>query len=993
MPVLITCFRSLALSTGPSLMKMDYNMIRILLFLTLICTSIISAQDYQLIEDKAKVPILSPTFKDRQTLKLRLSNGLEAYLVSDPNEDQSSAALVVKTGSWEDPQAYPGIAHFLEHMLFLGTKKYPDESEFDFFVAEHGGQTNAFTSDDFTAYVFAINSNAFAEALDRFSQFFIAPLFNPSGVARELQAIDQEYAKNIENDNVREYQVYKELNNPAHPNHAFSMGNKDTLSKVSQETLKQWHNEHYSANRMRLVVHSTLPMDELVKIVTEDFKEIPNQNLPDLHINEEMLREDVKGHMVYIEPITRMRRLSLIWNLPAKFNAMRETKPELIVCKVLENQGKGSLLNELRRERLAENVHCGGRRIGSDNFEFVIEIDLTDAGVREVDKVILRCFQAIADFKKKGVPQHLFDELHQIATLSYQYQDRNSTFENILKEAEWIAGEDISTYPEQTLIIQKFDPQAVSDLLNYLTPESCIFSLIAPTALTKVPLDHKERWINVPYAVKDIAPEKMRVFSSIASSAFSLPALNPFLPEKLNLAVQKNIKATSEQIPHPDVLFDNETAKIYFARDLRYLVPKINWIFHIKTPAIDVAKSDSIVLGDLYVKHINEALSDFSFPATLAGLEFSIERKNNGINVSIEGYSDKARRLAIEIIKTLKEAHVHEQKFKLYKSSLIRQYQNTDLENPLLQAYDIFKSIIYQKYTTDKNKLLAIRKITFDQFDQFSRSIFNSVYIEGMLYGNMTKPEAKELVQQIVSTLDSKPYLKNDQLKEAVIVLPEDTGPYYLESKTKTQGNAVILSIESLPYTFQSRAAQQILMQAMKDPFFAELRTKQQTGYIVDSQADEFELHLFNTFLVQSNSHEGRDLLARFELFIENFLQEIENSISEQRFNKIKEALLITLRQAPKNISEMGNLLHKLAFKFEGDFNWIEKRIKGLEALSYSDFIILARKSLGKQNKRRLGIVLNGIIPMDNTIQYQKIGNILQLRKLASFDLGPGVVP
>jgi insulysin len=308
---------------------------------------------------------------------------------------------------------------------------------------------------------------------------------------------------------------------------------------------------------MRLIVNSTLPLDELVKIVVEDFKEIPNHHLSEQQIDEEMILNDVKGHMIYIEPITHMRRLSLVWNLPGKFSAMRATKPELIACYILNNQGKGSLLNELKRERLAEDIHCSGNRMGS-NFEFAIEIELTDAGVKDVNKVILKCFQAIAKFKEKGIPQHLFDELHQMTTLSYQFQEREHPFETILKEAESIAEEDMSTYPERTYLIEKFDPKAVNDLLSYLTPDTCIYSLIAPTTLTKVALDRKERWLNVAYTIKAIPTETLRAWNSISTSSyFNLPGANPFLPEKMNLSVQKNVKSPSQQIPHPELLFDN----------------------------------------------------------------------------------------------------------------------------------------------------------------------------------------------------------------------------------------------------------------------------------------------------------------------------------------------------------------------------------------------------------------------------------------------------
>ena len=64
------------------------------------------------------------------------------------------------------------MAHFLEHMLFLGTKKYPNKSHYCRFITEHGGTYNAFTSNDATSYMFAIDNKAFAQAIDRFASFF-----------------------------------------------------------------------------------------------------------------------------------------------------------------------------------------------------------------------------------------------------------------------------------------------------------------------------------------------------------------------------------------------------------------------------------------------------------------------------------------------------------------------------------------------------------------------------------------------------------------------------------------------------------------------------------------------------------------------------------------------------------------------------------------------------------------------------------------------------
>ena len=64
---------------------------------------------FQMIEDTMTIPILTPSMNERKIAKLRLDNGLEAYLISDPHTSDSAAALSVEVGSWHDPEDYPGM--------------------------------------------------------------------------------------------------------------------------------------------------------------------------------------------------------------------------------------------------------------------------------------------------------------------------------------------------------------------------------------------------------------------------------------------------------------------------------------------------------------------------------------------------------------------------------------------------------------------------------------------------------------------------------------------------------------------------------------------------------------------------------------------------------------------------------------------------------------------------------------------------------------------
>ena len=111
---------------------------------------------------------------------LTLENQLRVLLIEDTRCEKSAAALAVNVGHFQDPPDRLGMAHFLEHMLFLGTERYPDAGEYQAFISRHGGSNNAWTGTEFTNYYFDIRHHAFAEGLHRFSQFFICPTLDPA---------------------------------------------------------------------------------------------------------------------------------------------------------------------------------------------------------------------------------------------------------------------------------------------------------------------------------------------------------------------------------------------------------------------------------------------------------------------------------------------------------------------------------------------------------------------------------------------------------------------------------------------------------------------------------------------------------------------------------------------------------------------------------------------------------------------------------------------
>jgi insulysin len=946
--------------------------------------------EYTILENLAKEAILTPSLQGRQVLKLRLNNGLEAVLISDPLAELSAAALTVKTGSWQDYKDYPGIAHFLEHMLFLGTKKYPQESGYQHFIAENGGTTNAFTTNDFTSYLFSVNNQAFDEALDRFSEFFKEPLFNPSGVARELQAIDQEYAKNVQNDQIRAMYVMKEIANDQHPYHEFGMGNSKTLSKVSQKTLVDWYDSHYSANLMRLIVYSKLPLENLKDLVVRDFSDIINKKIepmktPTVSIN--VLGSVPK--MYYIEPVKTLRDLTLIWNLPEKFADVLDKQPESVVCHVFGDEGEGSLLAALKHMELAESLGCGSVKIGPGSQVFYISVDLTDEGVKQMDAVIEKIFQAIAGLKKTEIPKYLFDDVQQIAKNKYRYKNREDMFETVMNDAMKLPYEDIQTFPVNSMIPLNFDPTLIQELLGFLTPVNAGYFLLAPSTLTGVTPNSTEKWLDVKYSSKPIAKSTLEKWQkAIPSRDITVTPLNSFIPK--NLSILNTTKSDEIiPVPKPEIVMDSPYAKIYFAKDTAFGAPEIYFSFEIKTPSVKSGIAESVVLADLYVKALKDALNKLSYPATVAGLHYDIQRTDNGISITIDGFNDNAELLFQEIVKQLNHVDITEEKFAIYKESLRNDYENSYKSSPLKAASDVMKSALYKDYTMESEKSEAIKNIDFQTFKKFLLPLFEKTYVEGLMYGNMNDGTASKIASHLLDLLPKNVYPKNERQEKQVVVLPENTGPYFIEKQVDVQGNAIILLIEQSLFTLKGRAAQQILMQAVSGPFFSTLRTKQQTGYIVDSTNEELEKKLFNLFVIQSNTHDPEILLARIELFIEGFNQEIgQTNLTLENFETIKKALIQNLTHSYNNPKTLGELLKNLAFKYDGDFDWMNKRIQAFHDLTYDEFLDIAKKFFAKENKQRLAILIDGVIPKDKTLNYIKLQTINQLRKLSTYSSG-----
>ena len=271
-------------------------------------------------------------------------------------------------------------------MIFLGTEKYPAEGHYEKFLSDNGGWDNAATGEDYTYYYFEVKNEVLEKSLDIFSHFFKTPLFTADGTDREMNAVDNEFKKNLSSESRRSSQIEKSvLAAEGSRLKAFSTGNLESLKVPNiREHLIKYYEERYSSNLMSLCLVGNYSLDELEKFARENFSEVVDKDLKlDDFSKDPMYDDTTLGHIVQFIPIKESRELTLVWSRLPSIRKMWDGSPLNYVSFVLGHEGKNSLLSELVRQDLAVGLSSGPHERLQHTFSgFEIEVELTEKGMK-----------------------------------------------------------------------------------------------------------------------------------------------------------------------------------------------------------------------------------------------------------------------------------------------------------------------------------------------------------------------------------------------------------------------------------------------------------------------------------------------------------------------------------------------------------------------------------------------------------------------------------
>ncbi|KAJ2657298.1 metalloprotease [Coemansia sp. RSA 1199] len=875
---------------------------------------------------------------------IRLTNGLVAMVVHDEEESKACAALDVNVGSLADPQELQGLAHFCEHLLFMGTKKYPKENDYNAYLSAHGGYSNAYTDLEDTCYYFEVRYDALGGALDRFSQFFIEPLFTADCTDREVKAVDSEHKKNIQNDMWRQYQLEKELSSPDHPFSMFATGNYDTLSGAARrlgvdlrERLLDFHAKYYSADIMRLVVVGRDSLDQLTEWVVSKFSGIQSKGLTKPLFKGHPLTAREMGQMIYLKSIREQRTLDLTFALP-DLKPYHRSKPAQYLGSLLGHEGRGSILSCLRKRGWATTIVAGRAPTSAEGFDmFKITVSLTEPGLEHYTDVVRMVFAYIQLLQSERPQRWFHDELRRISEIEYRFMEKYeavalasnlaSVMQNRYLSAECILSDAVR--------LKDFDEDLLVWTQGFLRPDNVRIVLAARDL--DVEFDRTEKHYELDFRTEPISEQLMQdIRGDLEYDELHLPEPNQFIPDNMEVKNQRRGDAVCDA---PTLLKMAEGLELWFKQDDRFFLPRGNVRVNIETPRAYESPLSS-VFNQLFMMVLKDTLTEITYDAEIAGLWFEIRDTIEGIVVHIDGFNDKLLQLLEILVKTLRTCKVERTQFEVYSREVKKKLDNARHSEPYghVQTNTSFLNQGFMWRFMDK--LAAFDLVTMDRLQLFIDSLFEQTRVQMLVTGNFDESEALAAADMVKTLLGSQAL--PEYARRVPRALLHEPGVYVHHALMPEKGNVnscVDYSVYAgMTSDRRGRVVLDLLSLIMQEPFFDQLRTKEQLGYITYSTERKYNGgHMTLRLLVQS---EASPIYVRMRIdqFLSGFRERLEEMTLE-KFDGYVSSLRVAREEKIKNLFEESGRLWRHVSSGYYEFDRIATDIEILSTVTQHELL------------------------------------------------------
>ncbi|WIA09303.1 hypothetical protein OEZ85_008710 [Tetradesmus obliquus] len=580
------------------------------------------------------VAVHKPRCDRRQYQHAELINGVRVLVIQDLDAVYAAASANVQVGYFDDPPSLPGAAHFVEHMVHLGSKQFPDEKEYKAFLAQHGGSSNASTSMVHTRYHFKVHAEALPGALARFGAMLSAPLIAHNSCAREVENVHAEYSRNTNSDGRKLLQLRRSLCLPPYSN--FSTGSIATLWEGPQQhgadvagMLRQLWQQHYRAGFTCVAVVG--PQD-------------PRQLLQAL--------------LVRVLPQRDLRELQLCWYIPAGVMAHSSTKPWQWASHLLGHEGPGSAAHLLKAQGLVQSLEAGmGEevRAGRGWMFWRLTLSLTQAGEDALEHVVATVYRAIQVLQRCSDDQlhQTWQEAASLAQLRFDWRDPIEPL-----AAAQSAAYALHYYPPSEalsgpVLMSQYDASLLRWFVGQLNVPN--MNVYYSSRRNAGMVGSKEAWYGAEYGVQQLPQawlDSIAQYTAVdgqgcADADFSLRLEHGETAEAAAAAAAGGGGGAASYdgaAPPPTQLLQQPGLCVWHCKDISYGLPKVHLRLHLVTPAA-YASPASTISTRLLLRVLEDLLLPQAYPAELAGSSYSLDSEQGGLLLRLVGFPGVVQQL------------------------------------------------------------------------------------------------------------------------------------------------------------------------------------------------------------------------------------------------------------------------------------------------------------------------------------------------------------
>ncbi|XP_064292725.1 nardilysin-like isoform X2 [Plodia interpunctella] len=809
--------------------------------------------------------------------------------VHELSKDTAACALCVGVGSYSDPPDIQGLAHFVEHMVFMGSEKYPKENEFDSFIKKKGGADNAATDCELTTFYFEIQEKHLPHAMDMFSQFFVSPLMLKEAMQREREAIESEFALATPSDTNRKDQLLSSLFPEGHPARTFTWGNIRSLKDDINDDEKlhraahEFRRRHYSAHRMTVAVQARMELDALEQYVVNTFGRIPSNKAPPDDFSPFSFTPDGVtrqfASLYYMRPVSDITELHLTWCMRSLISEY-ESKPHQYISYLLGHEGKGSLLSYLRKKVWALGIYTGNSESGIDyttmHSLFLTQVVLTKEGLDHIDEVLDAIFSYINMLRKIGPSQRVFEEIKTIEETSFRFEEESQPSDYV----ETLAN-NMHFYPPQHYITgdrlyYKYDPKGIAELLDSMRPDRVNILIMSNKHSTPIIYDQKEKWFGTDYRREDIPSKWTQQWLTVEPyPEFHLPAKNVYIttnfdlvppahpyveaaeelglelanatakdvyqkmkdrPPKTKVLKRGDLIATVNnfRLDQPNLIRKNRHMELWYKPDFKFRFPTALLYFYFITP-LSLKSPREACLLDLWNDVLQQNLKEDVYPANMADLEHVIFVADKGVTLKVIGYSQNLHLLVELVTREMGAARrsLSAPLFAAVREVRARTYHNV-LIKPHKLAKDMRMNILLDPYISPRDKAAVVQNITLEELKDFSDRLLSKMYLQVLMQGNLAWYEAISISETVLKNIKFEGLPEEELPELRVHQLPLGERKIRVYNLNPQSPNSVVTNYYQGELTNPKHTATlEVLMMLMEEPVFDILRTKEQLGYSV----------------------------------------------------------------------------------------------------------------------------------------------------------------